>query len=138
VTRYCEIVPELSGEDYRHSAREAFSRMKPEERVELGKQLRDQSPQQGYDLHGTDDGEDRFRDPDYLTELSARMRYDHPNLLEGLIGDGGAGLMGGMMGEVTTGGEGVASDGGMLENSVAKAVLAGIVAIGFKKFADVR
>jgi hypothetical protein len=50
VSRYREVVPELSGEDYRHSACEAFSRMEPEERAKLGKQLRDQSLQQGYDF----------------------------------------------------------------------------------------
>ena len=32
------------------------------------------------------------------TELTTRMRREHPRLLEGLIGDGGAGLVGGMMG----------------------------------------
>src|SRR3712207_2756291 len=121
VSRYREVVPELSGEDYRRSAREAFSRMEPRERVELGKQLRDQSLQQGYDFPGADDGEDRFRDPDYLAGLTARMRREHPNLLEGLVDDAGAGLVGGMMGEGITGGEGAASDGGMLGSPVAKA-----------------
>ncbi len=43
-----------------------------------------------------------------------------------------------MMGEGITGGEGVASDGGMLGNPVAKAALAGIAAIGFKRMADGR
>jgi hypothetical protein len=135
VSRYREVVPELSGEDYRRSAHEAFSRMEPEERAELGKQLRDQSLQQGYDFPkpSTEDGEDAFREPDYLTQLTAHMRHEHPDLLEGLIGDGGGGLVGGMMGEGITGGEGVASDGGMLGNPVAKAALAGIAAIGFKK-----
>ncbi len=48
VDRYREVVSELSGEDYRHSAREAFSRMEQEERAEPGKQLRNQSLRQGY------------------------------------------------------------------------------------------
>ncbi len=140
VRRYREIVPELSGEEYRHSAREAFSRMEPEERAELGKQLRDQSLQQGYDFPepSAADSEDPSRAPKYLTKLTARMRREHPDLLEGLIGDGGAGLVGGMMGEGMTGGEGAASDGGMLGNPVAKAALAGIVAIGFRRMADGR
>lgn len=74
VSRYREVVPELSGEEYRHSACEAFSRMEPEERAEFGKQLQDQSLQQGYDFPepGAEDSEDPFRDPDYLTELTAR------------------------------------------------------------------
>jgi hypothetical protein len=66
------------------------------------------------------------------------MRREHPNLLEGLTGDGGPGLVGGMMDEGTTGGEGVASEGDVLGNRVAKAALAGIAAIGFKKITDVR
>ncbi len=140
VSHYREVVPELSGDDYRRSAHEAFSRMQPEERAELGKQLRDQSRQQGYDFPepGAEDGEDPFRDPDYLTELATRMRHEHPDLLEGLISDGGAGLVGGMIGEGITGGEGLAGDGGMLGNPVAKAALAGIAAIGFKRMASGR
>jgi hypothetical protein len=70
--------------------------------------------------------------------LTARMRREHPNLLEGLVGDGGAGLVAGMMGEGSTGGEGVARDGGMLGDPVAKAALAGMAATGFKKMADGR
>lgn len=136
VSRYREVVPELSGEDYRHSAREAFSRMEPEERAEFGEQLRDQSLQQGYDFPEDDGREDRFQDPDHLTQLVEWVRREHPDLLEGLVGDGGAGLVGGMMGEGITGGEGVAGDGGMLGNPVAKAVLAGIAAIGFERMAD--
>ena len=140
VSRYRQVVPELSSEDYRRSAREAFSRMEPEERAELGKQLRDQSLQQGYDFPepGAEDGEAPFQDPDYLMALTAHMRREHPDLLEGLIGDGGDGLVGGMMGEGITGGEGVAGDGGMLGNPVAKAALAGIAAIGFKRVTDDR
>jgi hypothetical protein len=138
VSRYREVVPELSGEDYRRSAREAFSRMKPEERAELGNQLRDQSLQQGYDFPEPGADEAPFRDPDYLTDLTSHMRREHPDLLERFIGDGGAGLVGGMMGEGIIGGEGVASDGGMLGNPVAKASLAGIAAIGFKRMADGR
>ena len=135
VSHYHEVVPELSGEDYRQSAQEAFSRMEPEERAEFGKQLRDQSLQQVYDFpkSDTEGQEDLFQDPNYLVELTARTRREHPELLEGLVGEGGAGLVGGMMGEGITGGEGVAGDGGMLGNPVAKAALAGIAAIGFKR-----
>jgi hypothetical protein len=140
VTRYREVVPELSSEDYRHSAREAFSRLKQEERAELGKQLRNQPLQQGYKFPepSADVREDRYQAPDYLTDLTARMRREHPNLLEGLVGDGGAGLVGGMMGEGSIDGEGVARDGGMLGDLVAKAALASIATIGFKKIADGR
>jgi hypothetical protein len=114
--------------------------MKPEERAEFGKQLRDQPLQQGYEFPepSADDREDHYQAPDYLTDLMTRMRREHPNLLEGLVGNGGAGLVGGMMGEGTTGGEDTARDGGRLGDPVAKAALAGIATIGFKKIADGR
>ena len=59
VRRYREVLSKLPGEDYRHSAHKALSRMKPEEHAELGTQLRDQSMQQGYDfpVPSVDDGE---------------------------------------------------------------------------------
>lgn len=66
------------------------------------------------------------------------MRREHPDLLEGLIEDGGAGFVGGMMGEGMTGGEGAAGDGGMLGNPVAKAALVGIAAIGVKRIVNGR
>lgn len=100
--------------------------MEPEERAEFSKQLRDQSLQQGYDFPepSADGREDHFQDPNYLVESTARTRHEHPDLLKGLVGAGGAGLVGGMMGERITSGEGVAGDGGMLGNPVAKAALA--------------
>ena len=66
------------------------------------------------------------------------MPREHPRLLEGLIGDGGAGLVGGMMGEGITGGEGVASDGGIPGTSVANAALGQHSSIGYKKMANAR
>jgi hypothetical protein len=140
-SRYREVVPELSGEDYRHSAREALSRMSLEERAELGKQLRYQFLQRGYDFPNpmSTTGRIPSGSPITPTDLTIRMRREHPRLLEGLIGDGGAGLVGGMMGEGVTSGEGVASGGGMLGNSPAKATQeAGIAAVGFKRMADAR
>ena len=104
--------------------------MEPGERVELGKQLRDHSLRQGYEF--PNDGEARFEDPDYLARLARRMRRYRPDLLQGLVGDGGAGLVGGMMGEGMTGGEGASGDGGMIGNPIAKAALAGIAAMAQK------
>ena len=65
LNRYNEMTSELSEEDYQRSAREDFSRMAPEERVEFGRQLRDQADQRGLDLPGRS-AEDRFEEPDLL------------------------------------------------------------------------
>ncbi|HZC19533.1 MAG TPA: hypothetical protein VE225_07460, partial [Rubrobacteraceae bacterium] len=42
INRYREVAPQLSDEDYRYAAREAFSQMTAEERTGFGRQLRDQ------------------------------------------------------------------------------------------------
>ncbi len=74
--RYREVAPNLSEEDYRLSAREAFARMSPEERMEFGRLLREESQQQGHgDFIDRDhDGQDdRFQDPDYLAGMTDRF-----------------------------------------------------------------
>ena len=126
--RYREVAPSLSEEDYRLSAREAFERMSPEERVEFGRMLREESQQRGHgDFIDRDhDGrDDRFQDPDYLAGLTSRMHQEQPDLL--------GGLMGGMMGGGMTGGHGASGGGGMLGNPVAKAAVAGIAAMAVKR-----
>ncbi len=112
------MAPNLSEEDYQLSAREAFARMSPEERMEFGRMLREESHQQGHgDFIDRDhDGQDdRFQDPDYLAGVTSRMLREQPDLLgsllSGAMGGGGGGLMGSMMGGGMTGGGG-ASGGG--------------------------
>ena len=135
LNRYREVVSELSGEDYRHSAREAIARMTSEERVEIGRQLRDLSLQRGYVFPDRDaEGQDeRLQDPDYLAQMTEAIHREHPELISSLIGDGGAGLMGGMMGGGMTGGEGASGEGGMLGNPIAKAAIIGITAATVKR-----
>ncbi len=127
--RYREIVVGLSEEDYQRSALEAFSRMAPEERAEFGRQLRDQSDQQGLGFPGQSTQEDRFKDPDLLARVTARVNREHPELLESLLKGGSAGLVGGTMGDGVAGGDGVSGgEGGMTSNPAAKAALVGIAA----------
>jgi hypothetical protein len=135
IDRYREVAPELSEEDYRDVAREAFSRLAPEERMEFGRQLREESLQQGCNLPGrdADDEDDRFEDPDYLARVTGRVHREQPGLLEGLLVGGGDGLIGGMMGDGITGGEGASGGDPMTDNLVVKAVLAGIVSIAVKR-----
>ena len=138
--RYREVAPNLPEDEYRLSAREAFERMSPEERMELGRMLREETQQRGHgDFIDRDhDGrDDRFQDPDYLAGVTSRMHQREPDLLGSLLGgamgSGGGGLMGGMMGGGMTGGHGASGGGGMLGNPVAKAAVAGIAAMAAKK-----
>ena len=138
--RYREVAPNLSQEDYRLSAREAFENMSPQEREEFGRMLRSEAQQQGHgDFIDRDhDGrDDRFQDPDYLAGTMGRMHQERPDLLTGLMGGamggGGGGLMGGMMGGGMTGGGGASGGGGMMGNPVAKAAMAGIAAMAAKR-----
>jgi hypothetical protein len=116
--RYHELGPNLSRDDYRQSAEEAFSRMSPEERREFSHWLRTRSKQQGvtvqdYDLD--DDGiDDRMQqNPGELAEMTTRMRDRDPNILEQLLGKGGT--------------------GGRFDNPIAKIALAGITAFAAQK-----
>lgn len=139
LNRYHEVAARLSEEEYQDSAREAFSRMSPEERMEFGRQLRDQSMQRGLDFpgRGTEDHDERLEDPDLLARVTARAHREHPDLMEDLLKNGGAGLMGGAMGDGITGGDGASGgEGGMMSNPAAKAALAGIVATSFRRAVD--
>ena len=135
IDRYREVAPELSEEDYRDSAREAFSGITPEERAEFGRQLREESLQQGcaFPGRGADDQDERFEDPDYLARVTGRVHREQPDLLEHLLTRGSAGLMGGMIGDGMAGGEGAAGGDAMMDNLVVKGVVAGIVATAVKR-----
>jgi hypothetical protein len=135
LSRYHEMTSELSEEDYQRSARETFSRMAPEERVEFGRQLRDQSDQWGLGLPGRS-AEDRFEEPELLARVTARAHRDHPDLLESLLKSGGTGLVGGATGDGMTGGEGASGGGGMASNPAAKTVITGIAAVTAKRAGD--
>ena len=116
--RYRQLSPNLSRDDYRQSAEQAFAQLTPQERAEFSRYLRERSRQQGvqlqdYDLN--DDGiDDRAQqDPRELAEMTTRMRDQQPNILEQLLGKGGT--------------------GGTFDNPIAKVALAGITAFAAQK-----
>lgn len=134
--RYQEVAAELSEDDYQESAREAFSKMSPEQRMQFGRQLRDQSIQQDLDFPGqsAEDRDERLEDPDLLARISARANREHPDLLEGLLKGGGDGFVGGALGDGVHGGEGASGgEGGMTSNPAVKAAMVGIVATAIKR-----
>jgi hypothetical protein len=117
-SRYREISPNLSRDDYRDSAEETFSRLSPQERREFSQYLRRRASQQGvsaqdYDLN--DDGiDDRMQDdPRQLADMTTQLRDRNPNVLEQLMGKGGT--------------------GGTFDNPIAKVAFAGIAAMAAQR-----
>jgi hypothetical protein len=112
--RYQEVAPQLPPGMYQQSAQEAFSRLTPQQRMQLGQHLRQQARQQNYNFPDLDqDGvDDRFQDPRYLAQVTGRMEQQQPGILGQMLGGG--------------------SGGGLLESPIAKAALAGIAAMAVK------
>jgi hypothetical protein len=118
VDRYRQVAPQLSRDQYRDSAADAFARLSPQERAEFSRWLRTRATERGvsvpdYDLN--DDGiDDRMQqDPRDLAEMTTRVREREPNIFEQLLGKGGT--------------------GGPFDNPIAKAALAGIAAMAAQR-----
>jgi len=133
-SRYRDVAPNLSEDEYRLSAREAFERMSPREREEFGRMLAEETRGRGPSPFGGEADKGRFRDPDYLADGMSRMHREQPDimgqLLGGMMGTGGSGLMGGALGGMMGGG---GASGGPMSNPVAKAAIAGIAAMAVKR-----
>ena len=149
--RYHQVAPQLPPDVYQDAARDAFSQMSPQERMQFGQMLQQQSRQQnvGFPDLNRDGIDDRFQDPNFLAQLTGRMHQQQPGLLEQLLGGGaagglmGGGAAGGLMGmaqQMLGGGTqqqmgGRQPQGGqnLLDNPLAKAALAGIAAMAVKR-----
>ncbi len=115
-SRYQQVAPQLSPQMYQESAQEAFSRLTPQQRLQLGQHLQQQTRQQGYNVPDLNrDGiDDRFQDPAYLAQATGQLQQQQPGILGDLLGGGGGGQS-------------------MLQSPIAKAALAGIAAVAVKK-----
>jgi hypothetical protein len=122
VERYRQVSPNLSEQDYRQSAQEAFSRLTPQQRSEFGRWLQHQAQQRGTPLDFG--GDQRYDDPGVLAGASTRLHQQQPGLLDGLLG--------GAMGNRGAGAP-AGSGGDLLSSPIAKAVLAGIAATAVSK-----
>ena len=110
--RYDEVSSNLSDDDYELSAREAYERLRPEQRRELARMLRQQGRERQVSLGEFDhDDDDRMSDPRELARMTRHVRKQQPGGLGALLGGGG----------------------GMLGNPVAKAALAGVAAMAVKR-----
>jgi hypothetical protein len=114
--RYQQVAPQLPPAMYQQSAQEAFSRLSPQERMQLGQYLQQQARQQNVQVadFNQDGIDDRFQDPAYLAQVTGRMDQQQPGLLGQLLGGGGSGGQ------------------SMLANPIAKAALGGIAAMAVK------
>jgi hypothetical protein len=88
VQRYQEIAPRLSLEQYRRAATEAFRRLAADERAQFARALQEQAGQQSVPLPPLPPAADE--DPEALAQLAAEVQQQAPELLVGLLEDGGA------------------------------------------------
>ena len=116
--RYQQVAPHLPPGAYQQAAQEAFARMSPQERMQFGQYVQQRAQQQGVGLPGLLGGGGNFQDPGFLAQMLGGMSQQQPDLLGQLLGGGGG-----------RGGAG----GGMLDNPLAKAALAGVAAMAVKQ-----
>ncbi|HEX2264749.1 MAG TPA: hypothetical protein VHH14_00530 [Solirubrobacterales bacterium] len=134
--RYSQVAPQIPPDVYERSAQESFSRLNPDQRMQLGRYIQQQAPQYGVqfpdqDMNGQDD---RLQDPGYLAQMTGRIHQQQPGLLGQILGGGGGGGgLGGGLGGALGGALGGGGGGGMLGNPIAKAALGGIAAMAVKQ-----
>lgn len=124
-SRYQQVSRQLPHDIYQESAHEAFNRMSPQERMQFGRYLQQQTRQQNYsfpDLDG-DGQDDRFQDPGYLARATGQIHQQQPDLLGQILG-GAAGMVGGN------------PQGNVFGNPLAKGAMAGIAAMAVKKLME--
>ncbi len=131
--RYQQVAPQLPPDVYQRSAQESFSRLSPQQRMELGRHIQQRAPQYGVNFPdlNQDGQDDRLQDPGFLAQMTGRIHQQQPGLLGQILGGGGGGGLGGALGGALGGGGG-GGGGGMLSNPIAKAALGGIAAMAVK------
>lgn len=123
LNRYQQVSRQLPHDVYQESAQEAFSRMSPQERMQFGQYLRQQTRQQNLNFPDLNqDGiDDRLQDPNYLAQATGRIHQQQPDMLGQLLSGAAGSLMGGRGG------------GNVFSSPLAKGALAGIAALAAKK-----
>ena len=118
--RYGEVAHKVSPPEYQQAARDAFTRLSPADREELGQLLSGQARGKRLDLPGLIPNQKQgFGDLDWLANITAQL-HQQPGLLRDLLG--------GLTGRSESG-----STGSIFSNPVAKAALAGIAAMLVKR-----
>lgn len=134
---YQQVAPHLPPQMFQEAAQESYSRLSPQQRMELGQYLVQGARQQGLNFPDVNqDGvDDRMQDPRYLAQVTSQMRQQQPGLFSQLLGGALGGGMpgGGMPGGGMLGGGGAGDVGQLLNNPIAKAALAGIAATAVQR-----
>lgn len=117
------VATAASPEQYQQFAAEAFGRMAPEEREQVGRQLQQGAQARGLDVAGLlgGNGLDKLGDPNTLAQLAAALQRQQPGLVGELLGGGHNG-----------------PGGGMLANPAVRAALGGIAAMAVKQLLQQR
>ena len=120
--RYGDVAHKASPSEYQQAARDAFTRLSPADREELGQLLSGQARSKRLNLPGlTPNQQQGFGDLDWLANITTQL-HQQPGLLRDLLG----GLTGGSQ-------SGSTGTGSILGNPIAKAALAGIAAMLVKR-----
>src|SRR5918911_2935357 len=86
VQRYQQVAPNLSPQEHQAAAEQSYTRLSPQERMQLGQYLQQQAPGFGQGV-----SPQQYQDPGYLAQMTAQMHQQQPGLLSGLLGGGGGG-----------------------------------------------
>ena len=121
LSRYQQVAPQLPPDVYQQSAQQAFERLDPQQRSQLGQYLQQQAQQQNVPFpQPSNPGV--FQDSGYLAQAAAQMHQQQPGILGQLLGGAVGGSGGGSQGSQS-----------MLASPIAKAALAGIAALAVKQ-----
>jgi hypothetical protein len=117
--RFQQVAPQLPPGMYQQAAQQAFERLDPQQRMQLGQYLQQQAQQQNV-AFPHQGGADAFQNSGYLAQVTGQMHQQQPGILGQLLGSAlGAG--GGSAGQ------------SVLDNPIAKAALAGVAAMAVKQ-----
>lgn len=112
LSRHDEVASQLSQHEYEESARESFARLSPQQRKQVGQELRQQARRRNVSAPEVDDDDDeKLADSGMLAKLTSRLHGQAPGLVGQLLGGGG-----------------------MKGNPLVKGALGGIAATAAKRF----
>jgi hypothetical protein len=107
--RYQQVAPQLPAQDYEQAAAAAFENMSPQDRQQFAQFVQQQAQQQGMQLPGFQQG-GGMQDSRQLARAMAQAHQQSPDMLQSLLGSGGA-----------------------LSNPMVKAAVAGIAAMAAQR-----